>query len=388
MRIGYLYDLQAYPPKGGNHRHAYELTQGFVQRGHAVCVVDDPTMPNVTNFDNQLSGIEAFSDNIDVLYVRIDARSTRDWETLSLSMAQAKFKSIPVVWEINSPANESLAYSWLSHKLISAKESIFRRIRRWLHAHRKVPGIWREERYRRQLGKQVTCAICVSKGLGQYASVDLDIKRVMVLPNGGPLISEEEIIKRRAKRTHHELTVFYSGSAIYPWQGLNYISQAAALAEEVAPDIRFVLAVNQRTSNIPVTSNVIILEHLDREQILDAICAADVCVSLHPRYPWSKYGFHNSPMKLFEYMACMAPSLSSNHDQMEDIISNGVDGLLCENTPEDILEKILFIKMNPEQAKSIARYGWERIQSELNWQHNVDETLKCFERAIYERHGD
>ena len=388
MQIGYLYDLHAYPPKGGNHRHAYELTQGFVQRGHTVCVVDDPTMPNVTNFDSQSNGIEEFSDNIDVLYVRIDARSTRDWKTLSLSMAQAKFKCIPVVWEINSPANESLAYSWLGHNLISAKESIFRRIRRWFHAQRKMPGIWREERHRRQLAKHVSCAICVSKALGQYASEDLDIKRVMNLPNGGPLISEEEIIKRRARRTHQELTVFYSGSAIYPWQGLNYIFQAAAQAEEVAPDIRFILAVNQRTSNIPSTCNVIILEHLDREQILDAICASDVCVSLHPKYPWSKYGFHNSPMKLFEYMACMAPSLSSNHGQMKDIITNGVDGLLCENTPEDILKKILFIKNNPEQANSIGRNGWERVQSEFNWQHNVDETLKCFEKSLHNQVDD
>ena len=69
MRIGYLYDLQAYPPRGGNHRHVLELVQGFLAAGHSVLVVDDPTMPGVKNFDVTTSGIQLFSREIDVLYV-------------------------------------------------------------------------------------------------------------------------------------------------------------------------------------------------------------------------------------------------------------------------------------------------------------------------------
>ena len=145
-----------------------------------------------------------------------------------------------------------------------------------------------------------------------------------------------------------------------------------------------------RTAGIP---NIRFVGHLAHSKVHDFARECDVLLAPYQHQVSVSGGGGDtgrwmSPLKLFEYMACMAPSLSSNHGQMKDIISDGVDGLLCENTPEDILEKILFIKKNPEQAKNIARNGWERIQSELNWQHNVDETLKCFERAICERRDD
>jgi len=384
LRIGYLYDFEAYPTKGGNHRHAYELTQGFLMKGHNVSVIDDPTMPGVTNFNGMEVSNKRFIDNIDVLYIRIDARSTREWKILSPCMEMAKSKSIPIVWEINAPANESLAYSWLSGKTSTtaqAKESTVRRLRRWFHAARKIPSIYLEERHRKLLAKNVSAAICVSSALKEYAVEGLGIKNSIALPNGGPIISEKEIEKRSRRKIRQNFTVVYSGSAIYPWQGLDYLSATISLANNLAPDIIFVLAVNQRSQILPSTGNVIILEGLDRDEMLDEICCAGACVSIHPEYPWSKYNFHNSPMKLFEYMACKAPSISSNHGQMKDLINHGEDGLLCENNPIDILDKIIYLRDNPVKARSIGSKGWERIQSELNWDNNVTESLKCFDQV-------
>lgn len=382
MRIGYLYGFKAYPPRGGNHVHALELTQGFLQLGHSVSVIEDPSMPGVENFASSPAGIQGFLASINILYVRIDARSTRQWQVLT-NVVRANV-SCPVVWEINSPANECQAYSWLggTSSIRRADEGAVRRLRRWLHASQQIPAIYLEERHRSQLAKGVSCAICVSTALARYATDALGVADTLVLPNGGPLVSEQEILQRREHYKRSGFTVFYSGSAMYPWQGLDYLSQVIALAEHVAPDVTFVLAVNQRTSNLPTSDNVVILEHLDRDKILDAICAADACVSLHPDYPWSKYGFHNSPMKLFEYMACMRAVVTSNHAQMREIIRDGEDGLLCENDPQDILRKLLFLRDHPERAVAIGKQAWERIQSDFSWRHNVTETLRVFEQAL------
>lgn len=382
MRIGYLYDFEAYPPRGGNHVHALELTQGFLRFGHSVSVVSDPTMPDVTNFGCGQKDLKAFMECIDILYVRIDARFTRNWDVLTECMNLVRNQ--PVVWEINSPSNETLAYSWLSGKSIDGREGVIRRLRRWVHAARKIPGVMREEFHRRRLAKNVNAAICVSKSLGKYASESLGIGEVLVLPNGGPLITEDEIHMRRERGRRQGFNVLYTGSAIYPWQGLGYLTQVIELAIKEAPDLTFVLAVNQRhhEHGLPQSKNVVILDHLNRDEIFDAICAADVCVSLHPKYPWSKYCFHNSPMKLFEYMACMRPVVASNHGQMQDIIRDGVDGLLCANEPHEILQKLQFLKNNPEQAKSIGHKGWELIQAEFSWENNVKKTLKCFDQVL------
>jgi len=289
---------------------------------------------------------------------------------------------LPVVWEINSPANEALAYSWLGGKSNAIKESYFKKSKRFIHATKKIPGIYLEERFRKKMAKNVSAAICVSKALGKYASDALGIPEVLVLPNGGQLMSEDEIRQRREREQLDGFTVLYSGSAMYPWQGLNYLSEVIKLALKEAPDISFVLAVNQRVPDLPTTDNVVILEHLDREKILDAICASDACVSLHPEYPWSKYGFHNSTMKLFEYMACMRPVVTSNHGQMSDIMRDEKDGLLTENDPVSILSRLCYIKDNPVQAADIGKQAWQRVQSEFNWQNNTRKTLKAFERAI------
>jgi len=212
--------------------------------------------------------------------------------------------------------------------------------------------------------------------MGRYALEELRIEDVHVLPNGGPWIAEKEITDRRERRKHGGFTVFYSGSAIYPWQGIHYLAEVIALAEQRAPGMTFVLAVNQKAANLPTSDNVIILESLNQDEVRDAICAADVCVSLPPDWTWTKYGFHGSPTKLFEYMACMTAVVTSNIGQMKDILNHKADSVLCETDPENILEHLLYLRDNPEKREAIAREGWLRVQTELNWDRNVKETLR------------
>lgn len=383
MRIGYLYNLKINPPRGGNHVHAFELTRGFLERGHSVSVIDDSTMPGVVNYPSTSYGLKNFVDDIDILYVRIDARFTRQWKYLHTCMSEAGSK--PTIWEINAPSNEALAFSWLggrAWKGEGSRESPLRLFRRGIHAARNTPGILLEERHRRKLARRVTSAICVSTALKRYAVEELGIGDVLVLPNGGPLLSEEDIRRRNAKNKAGGFTVLYSGSSTYPWQGIECLCGVISIAEQKAPDLKFVLAVNQRSPNLPNSSNVIIREALDRDEILDAICAADACVCLHPEYFWSKYGFHNSPMKLFEYMACMRPIVTSRHGQMSQIIQHGVNGLLCDNFPQEVLLNLLLLRDNPNQAERLGRKAWLSIQSEYNWPRNVLLTLELFARQL------
>ena len=376
MRIGYLYDLEAFPPKGGNHVHAYELTQAFLALGYAVSVIDDPTMPGVRNYSSALGQYSEFIASVDALYVRIDARPTCRWQALSRCQEMAGWR--PVVWEINAPANEALAYSWLGGRPLlgeRVKEGVARRVRRHVHAFRQMWRVRNEEKHRKQLARRVDAATCVSSSLAEYAMDGLGIERAVVLPNGGPLLTEDEIDRRRQGRKSTAFTVLYSGSAMYPWQGLDLLLQTIKLASREVPEIRFVLAVNQPASGLVDLPNVEVRHALDRENLLDAISQADVCVALHPEYPWSPYGFHNSPMKMFEYMGCMRPVVASNHGQMRELLANGEGGVLCENQPEDVLHKICYLRDHPEVAATIGRAGWRRVHDEHNWVHNAEVTV-------------
>lgn len=381
MKIGYIYNLNAYPPRGGNHVHVLELVQGFLKVGHQVAVLDDPTMPDVINYHGgEPESVQAFIDDIDVLYIRIDARFLRQLPLIEVCMNLSGGK--PVVWEINAPANETLAFSWLGGKVWGVEELFIKRLKRKLHAFRKLPGIKKEERFRRSLAKRVNASICVSEALKRYAVEELGISKSIVLPNGGPLISRDDIENRRKHRNSDVFTVFYSGSAIYPWQGLNMLSEVIRLAREKAPDMRFVLAVNQNTEFLPKGDNVEIRQGLDREGIINSICASHVCVALHPDYPWSPYGFHNSPMKLFEYMACMTPVVTSNRAQMAELISHGENGLLCGDTADDILNKLIALRDDQCLAEKLGESGWRFIQNERSWNENVLRTIEVFEKEL------
>lgn len=385
MRIGYLYNLQAYPPKGGNHTHVFELIQGFRKEGNEVAVLADPTMPDVANFAGDTDqSIVDFLDFCDVIYVRIDSRRLGAWDHLTKVMAWAS-ENVPVVWEINSPADENLAFSWLGGKRLGTRESWLRWIRRWLHAARQKPGIAREEKIRRELSERVDAAVCVSSSMGKYARNHLGIQHSFVVPNGGPLIPAEEIYSRRQKRNNERFTVFYSGSAIYPWQGLDMLSGVIELAKSEAPDIRFLLAVNQRSDSLPHGDNVEIKERISRDEVLDEICAADACIALHPDWFWTPHGVHGSPTKLWEYMSCMTPVVTSNRGQMAELIEHERSGLLASDEPSEILELLTKLRDNPDLAKKIGRNGWNLVQEKLNWPVVCDETLEVFVQSLERR---
>lgn len=382
MHIGYIYGFEAYPPKGGNHLHAYEITKGFLNAGHQVSVVADPSMPGVTNYSEMPQDLEKFMGSIDILYARVDARFIRNWPLYEKCHRMAD--NIPIVWEINSSADEKLAFSWLGGQVSSSgsEETVLRRIKRWLHAARLKPGIYFEERYRRSFSKNLAAAICVSDAMGLYAQESLGVNRTLVIPNGGPLISAEEINERRSKKESDDFTVLYSGSAIYPWQGIQYLKKVIELAIIDAPEIKFILAVNQQTPNLQDSSNVTVLEKLSQDEIRNQMCNADVCVALPPKWPWARYGFHGSPMKLFDYMACQTAVVTSNHSQMKDILENGKNAILCENNAKDILDKIVYLKENSSTRREIANNAWESVQSTFNWKSNSEKTLSLFEKLI------
>jgi glycosyltransferase involved in cell wall biosynthesis len=376
-----MYRMHVSPPKGGNHVHALELVQGFLKEGHEVHLLEDPTVPGAISFPGTTEEeLKAFVNSVDVLYIRVDARHLGKWPAVEPCMRLAGDR--PVVWEINAPANESLAFSWLGGRRLNVKESFFRKLKRRVHALRQMPGIWKEEKLRKRLGERVDAAICVSTALQGYAQKTLGIDNAIVLPNGGPLISEEEIRQRRARRSSEQFTVFYSGSAIYPWQGLDYFSAAIELARERAPDIRFVLAVNQLSEAVPEGSNVEVRQGLNREEILDAICASDACVALHPEYFWSPYRFHGSPMKLFEYMACGTAVVTSNRGQMSELIEHGKNGLLSSDSPEDILAQLVALRDDPTLARQLGIAGRQMILNGRSWQDNVARTLNVFTQQL------
>lgn len=382
MRIGYVYPFKAYPARGGNHVHALELIRGFQEAGHSVVTLDDPTPPGVESYDSQ-TRTNNFLKSIEILYVRIDGNHSRDLGSIGNVIRSSE---VPMVWEINAPANENLAFSWLGGDRWAPTTRFGRVVdhaRRAAHASRQLPGIWLEERLRRQMATHVNAAICVSEPLANYAR-NLGIPRVEVLPNGAdPTVNYPG-------RTPIELPdwcsgrfkVLYAGSPVYPWQGFNVISAVVELSRQQQQDILFMLLVNQRTAGIPSGSDVLVFEGVSHGEVGAYICSADVCVGIHPEYHWSKWGFHGSSMKVFEYMACARPVVASDVGQLREVVGATGSGIVCENAPPAVLNALLHLRERPDERARMGDNGRRAVLERYNWRTIAARTLDIFRDVL------
>jgi len=62
-----------------------------------------------------------------------------------------------------------------------------------------------------------------------------------------------------------------------------------------------------------------------------------------------------------------------------------VTGFLCENTPESILDKIIFARDNPILVKKVGTAGKNLVDEEYSWKNNVARTIEVFENVIEDR---
>lgn len=380
MRIGYVYGFEAFPPTGGNKVHAYHLIRSFQKIGHEVAVLNDASVDGVSTYASTADGSAAFSRTIDVLYVRIDAAPLAHTPWLAELIRGSR---VPVVWEINSPANENLAFSWLggTREPATVVGRALDRARRQAHAWRHVPRIRAEERLRRGLASHVGAAACVSAAMGRYAREHLGIERVSVLPNGSDPERNHPDLEPAAldPRFADHLKVLFAGSPIYPWQGLGLLREAIRLSADAKDPIVFVLLVNQPVPDLAGLPNVVVAERVPYEDVGRYIVAADVCVTLQPEFPWSKWGFHGSPTKMFDYMACGRPLVSSRVGQMATIIEEEACGVTCDYTASDVLAKLRGLALDPDGRRIMGENARRAVVERYNWDWIAQQTVALFD---------
>lgn len=368
MRISTIHNLRLNPPRGGNHVHALQIAKAFIRDGHEVLTIGDDSVREIRSFPDSSEGYEQIDVEAEVHYVRVDARLLSNWPHLCSLLRRT---SKPVVWEINSPANENLAFSWLGGRSRPKREpwQSLDRARRWLHALRQTPTIAREEALRRQLAQKVSAATCVSESMGRYAREALGIEDVRVIPNGADhhfFVPRDPMFRNEGAGTG-PLRVVYAGSPIYPWQGLDVLAETMRLCASAGDPITFDLLFNQ-ASVIPLEGpNVNIAIGVRHDLVPDRLRAAEVALSIQPDFPWSPWGFHGSPMKLFDYMACGLPVVVSAVGQLAEVIEDGVNGAHFDNSPESLREVLLRLYANRDRLSQMGRAARSAVERHYNW---------------------
>lgn len=250
-----------------------------------------------------------------------------------------------------------IQYFWI--KEIKYKKSIFR-VSDIISAFKKITGNIRK--LESKLMDEVDTIIYTAQTLENYLK-GYENKMVYV-PNGvdlGCFINLNKDIPEDFKKIPRPIAIYVG--AIDEWFGVDYLMEVAKRCK----DISFVIIGNPRINilklkNIP---NIYLLGRRDYVLIPSYIYNSDVGIIIFDiRHPVVK---SVNPIKLYEYMACGLPVVSTKWEELERL---GSPAYLAEN-PDDFIDKLDLALKDKDKSKYL------NYAKENSWQERFErvETL-------------
>jgi glycosyltransferase involved in cell wall biosynthesis len=119
-----------------------------------------------------------------------------------------------------------------------------------------------------------------------------------------------------------------------------------------------------------VNNNITFAGKVSRQQMPDFIQAIDICVLPHS----NPFG---SPVVLFEYMAMGKAVVAPRLGPMEDVITDGINGVLFEPKDENSLRKCLLDLIDdPHKREKIGKEARNNVLSKHLWRHNAERVVQ------------
>ena len=105
------------------------------------------------------------------------------------------------------------------------------------------------------------------------------------------------------------------------------------------------------------------------DQLNPYLSACDVCW-----LPLCNSGANRGrfPFKLSDYMAVGKPVVATAVGDVVDLVQRGKFGVLCQDTPQDLAEKVMLLLRDPERCELLGQRGREMAEREFRWEQIAD----------------
>lgn len=362
MNIGFIY-TKFHPVTSSASVHGYQLVKGFRENGHTVYTIGVGKNDYSIDYPKSILGLIKFISKIDIVYIRINPWLVNDWFTLIKILTFGKVK---VVWEINAPVEEVLSG----------------------HGGNPSPSIlkWvnKQNRKRKFLSKFCDLSISVSEVLKNYSLTELKIKNSQYVPNG----SDPDLFYPREKDSNNPLfsilkdkfVVVWAGNAETKWQGLDLIYEAAKYFNEHNKDVYFLIISNVSAYNTVVLPNVLSISEVNYKILPEFLSYGDVALCVYKDYDWCKYGFYNSPLKMFDYMSMGLPIIGSKIGQIKEVLSNKSSCTLINYNKDELIESIKKMKYSCLEYKNFGIELREELVDKYTWKKTANSIGIFFEQ--------
>ena len=347
--------MNAFPPGAGGSVHLYQIMKRLSEHGCRIHkYFKDDENPYVHYFRRR--EFLQFLNVPDLFYVRIEGRYLNErfnwWKYF-------KIINKPIIWEINSPIEEKIWRNQIDRETLGS-----------------------QNRARCKLASKTDAATAVSREMVEYAGNVLKIPKVKYVPNG----SDPETFYRRNEshpllRGHEgELKVVWSGSGEYIWQDVGLIERIAERMMQKNNPVRFFIIGNVvRNEDL---KNVTYIKSMPYDEIPELLGCADVGLCLYRIMEYEPYGFHFSPLKLYDYLASELVVIGSKLGQIDEVIEDGKNGYLVGDDVEEIVRLIHHICENPAKSKAVATEGRKLVTNFYHWDRAAQETLELIRECI------
>lgn len=191
------------------------------------------------------------------------------------------------------------------------------------------------------------------------------------------------------KKGKHFLVVYLG--TMGQQDGLDYLLRSVQqiVREKQRADIQFTFmgggenlaALRQMAVELGVTDAVEFTGRVSNEVVMETLSTADACVAPDPISPLNDKSTMN---KILEYMAMSRPIVS--YRLTESAYSAGEAAVYAsDNDPKDFAEKLLALLDDPSRCERMGKMGYERLKSELSWEHSTRHLLDAYRCVLPER---
>lgn len=216
-----------------------------------------------------------------------------------------------------------------------------------------------------------------------YQRGNVPAARLAIVRSGPDLQHFQKVDPDPALKQGYEFMVVYLG-VMSLQDGVDRVVRAARLLLERRGrnDVLFALIgkgdcwleLQELAKSLGLNGSVKFTGRIPDAELLSYLSTADVCVAPDPPIPLNNMSTMN---KIMEYMACGKPIVS--FDLLESRRSAAgaavyVDG----DDPQSFAEAIDSLLADPEMRDEIGAFGYQRVQSELSWDHSARALVEAY----------
>jgi glycosyltransferase involved in cell wall biosynthesis len=219
----------------------------------------------------------------------------------------------------------------------------------------------------------------------QLMEMGVEADKIIMLPNAAdPSKFDPErdasILKRRLC-LDGKLVVGFVGH-FYPWHGVDFLLDSFPIVDSKIKNFVYILIgsgptfneVRRRIISQGLQDRILLVGQVDHSKIPDYVAIFDIAVMPNS----NNYG---SPMKVLEYMAMAKATVIPRLGPLEDIVQDGVDGMLFDpNAAHQMAEKIILFLSDKKLRNDIGHNARVKIESKHNWNANASQILDLCQR--------